>query len=832
MRMGVLHQFIQSCVLGLLATCGATSVASQAATVPISAAGTHRTRLNIGAITASSISPASDAVAFGGLNVIDIVRASDLRPVLKITGLPGRVTSLNYSVDGKLLFASGGTAGVSGEVRVFDAIHGRLLCRLMGASDIIQSAAIDRAGRHVIGASYDHNVYYWSIGVISAKAGVPVLLPTRELKDHTDAVYAADISADGKIGVSAAGDRTVKVWDLLTGKRKITLSDSTGDLAAVVIRPGGKEVAAAGMDRILRVWDVATGKLLHTTFAHDAGVLALRYTHDGTRLISAGEDRTIKLWRSDNLADAGTSEFRLQGAVPSDWPHTIAIDKLDRYVAAGCHDGTVLVTPLHPVATSVAKARPVDSGLMDEQVIPAASACAVPVDDVVVSQLPQSRSAKTAQPLTIPSVITGVLTTDTTDVANYYRFHARKGERIMAVVNARRAGSALDSYLQILELDGKPVERAVLRSVSQSEITLFDKDSTATGIRLLPFPDLQLNDYVMIGREILQVGALAKGVDDDTQFRAYRGQRQGQLGTTPEYHTIGSKVYRVEAHAAGSKFAPNGMPLVHLNYENDDGGPLYGRDSVIDFTAPHEGDYLVRISDAQGRQGKAYTYRLEVHAPRPDYSVTINPQVITLPAGYSVPVSVQIERLEGFNSPVQIRLSGLSPEFQATETVIQEWETSATILVSSVGSALGVSSTYRLETSSETDALHIGQNLDVATTRKLVVGAAPSIEMKTTTPSATIAPGGRCTLHVSIVRKKGFAGRVPVDVVNLPAGVRVADVGLNGILIPENQTERDIVLECQPWVTAQVRQIGIQLSAEGGTGGTLPPVALTVKPDK
>jgi len=40
---------------------------------------------------------------------------------------------------------------------------------------------------------------------------------------------------------------------------------------------------------------------------------------------------------------------------------------------------------------------------------------------------------------------------------------------------------------------------------------------------------------------------------------------------------------------------------------------------------------------------------------------------------------------------------------------------------------------------------------------------------------------------------------------NLPHGVIVMDIGLNGVLIPEGQTERQVFLQCAPWVAEQDR---------------------------
>ena len=53
---------------------------------------------------------------------------------------------------------------------------------------------------------------------------------------------------------------------------------------------------------------------------------------------------------------------------------------------------------------------------------------------------------------------------------------------------------------------------------------------------------------------------------------------------------------------------------------------------------------------------------------------------------------------------------------------------------------------------------------------------------------------------MTIERRNGFKGRVPLDVRGLPHGVRVLDIGLNGVLITERETTRTIVIYAEPWV--------------------------------
>ena len=89
---------------------------------------------------------------------------------------------------------------------------------------------------------------------------------------------------------------------------------------------------------------------------------------------------------------------------------------------------------------------------------------------------------------------------------------------------------------------------------------------------------------------------------------------------------IDRSLYKVQIHPPGAHLTPNGLPLTRLTYRNDDGGPGYGKDSIVHFTAPADGDYLVRIRDVRGLGGDSYAYRLTIREPRPDFRLSVNPR--------------------------------------------------------------------------------------------------------------------------------------------------------------------------------------------------------------
>jgi len=88
---------------------------------------------------------------------------------------------------------------------------------------------------------------------------------------------------------------------------------------------------------------------------------------------------------------------------------------------------------------------------------------------------------------------------------------------------------------------------------------------------------------------------------------------------------------------------------------------------------------------------------------------------------------------------------------------------------------------------------------------------------------------------VAIQRNNEYGGRVPVEVRNLPPGVRVIDVGLNGVLINETENRRKFVLEALPDARAIEQPIIVAGDIETRAGGqqnsyAAEPVMLKVQP--
>jgi hypothetical protein len=96
--------------------------------------------------------------------------------------------------------------------------------------------------------------------------------------------------------VSASRDKTLKVWELATGRVLASLQGHTDWVTACAVTPDGRHVVSASGDQTLKVWELATARSLATLEGHIGGVTACAVTPDGRHLVSASDDNTLKVW--------------------------------------------------------------------------------------------------------------------------------------------------------------------------------------------------------------------------------------------------------------------------------------------------------------------------------------------------------------------------------------------------------------------------------------------------------------------------------------------------------------------------------------------------------
>jgi hypothetical protein len=458
---------------------------------------------------------------------------------------------------------------------------------------------------------------------------------------------------------------------------------------------------------------------------------------------------------------------------------------------------------------------PADAALGSKVPVPLGDVQAVGSASVMVSEFPAVVLDPVAgADVRAPGSADGIFTKP--NEAQTVRFGAKKGERLIIEVLARRAGSPVDSVIEVLDAAGKPVPLATLRCTAKTSVTFRDHDSVGTGIRLDAWNELAVDDYLFVNGELIRILALPKGPDDDCQFYQVAGQRAGFLGTTPTHHSFGEPMYKVEIHPPGKSFPPNGMPLFALSYRNDDGGAGYGKDSRIFFDPPADGTYQVRVSDARGAFGPTHSFRVTVRPPKPDFTVTATVSGPSLLKGGGVPVNVTVTRLDGYARPVMLTLKNVPAGFSATSTSVEAGHnTTSFTLYGAADAELPKNPQVKLMAVAFIDEGTVTREIPLALPGKIGTG---DIITTVRQQSLTIQPGKETRFTVDIKREGKFTGRVPIEVKGLPHGVRVLNIGLNGILITERETSREVVLYAEPWVQPMERPLVVLARREGTAG--------------
>jgi WD40 repeat protein len=129
----------------------------------------------------------------------------------------------------------------------------------------------------------------------------------RMLEGHDDVIYAAQWLADAKTLITAAADRTLRVWDTTTGRTLATLVGHSGPVLCLAISPDGKLICSGSADQTIRVWDSGTWKPLRSLTNHLGPVNALTFISPTagagdpqlSYLASASGDGTVRIWQPE-----------------------------------------------------------------------------------------------------------------------------------------------------------------------------------------------------------------------------------------------------------------------------------------------------------------------------------------------------------------------------------------------------------------------------------------------------------------------------------------------------------------------------------------------------
>jgi hypothetical protein len=745
------------------------------------------------------------------------------------------VAALHFTRDGTRLVVAAGIAGLRGVAEIRDAATGSVVQSFAGHRDLLSDAALSPDETTLATAGYDRSIKFWN-----AADGALV----RSIDVHNGAVHDLAWHPSGTVLGSASADETIKLWRVGDGVRLDTLSQPQGEMAGVAFTPDGGHVIGVGRDKRIHLWKLvsldapAINPAVHSRFAHETPIVALAISADGRQVVTTAEDRSLKSWSLPDLA--------LEHDLPRQPDLVAAIVPVagGRFIV-GRMDGSLDV---------LEASGPQPDASATRQAAAPASAASRPAADAPAATLAEAEpndAAPRSQSVPVPAAISGSI--QAAGDADCFRFAAQAGVPLVAEVIAASGTpkSRLDSRLEILDAQGRPVEQVVLQAVRDSWFTFRGKNSTqADDFRLQNWDEMELDEYLYAGGEVVRLWLYPRG--PDSGFDVYPGSasRTTFFHTTAIVHALGEPAWIVEPLPPGATPVPNGLPVFRLPYENDDDPTRrLGEDSQILFTPPADGEYVARVTDVRGFGGAAdFHYRLEVRQPRPSFTARVEGMNPNVSRGGGRELSFAVARSEGFDGPVRIVIENLPAGFTFHGPIeIEAGQQWARGVLSAAADAVApdepADKAVRVRAVADIGGREVVQ--DLGTLGDITLGDPPKVTV-VIVPAAhsavvaregeplefTIRPGETITAKVRVERRDfkepiAFGGG---DVANrnLPHGLIIDNLGLNGLLIVEGENDREFFIKAAPKARPGRRLFHLVAFADGGQAS--PPAIVHVVP--
>lgn len=768
------------------------------------------------------------------------VASGDGTDVLTLPEQPGKVSSIAFSRDGSQLLVASGVTGLYGRAAVYDVSSGDLLGEMVGHDDELETAIFSPDGRFIATASYDRKIWLWDTTHFQ---------PVRSFEGHNGAVLAIAFSPDGSLLISGSADETVKVWDVATGRRLDTMSQPEGEVFAVAVTPDGKQVLAGSADNRLRVWRLISlteetiNPLVTSRYIDESPLVHLAITPDATRCVVIGE--------SGNLKTILMKDWNPIGPVVSiaDGPTDLAITADGTQALVSTVAGRIVTIDL-PSAGEPLTSDPTSHTADAMAAVYVDIGKLAMVDEAGLRQA-QALAPQTGhdQPISVPRGVEVAGVIGQPGEADWYVFQARAGEMWVIETDTSDLDSRIDTIVEVRNAEAERLIHARLQAVRDSYFTFRGKDSTQTGdFRVFAWQEMRLGEYFFASGEVNRLWLYPRGADSGFDVFPGMGNRWTYFGTTAAVHALGEPAYIVRPLGLSESPLANGLPVFDIFYENDDNPTqTKGKDSYLLFQAPATERYWVRLGDTRGEGGEAYRYRLRIRPADPSFTPSVRPIGASLLKGSGRELMVMVDRHDGFDGEVSFEIEGLPPGLVSNFPIrIQSGQRFATGTIYAPHDIEPWQG--EVEPAITARAVIHGRVVErvAGTAGKLTLAERGNATLAiysddSTGQSEPIRPdqiisarrGQTVSLVVRADRKPEFKNEISLGNEqagrNLPFGAYVDNIGLNGLLIRENESERRFFVTIDEVTEPGKRQFFLTGNADGGI--TTLPITLEVLAD-
>jgi hypothetical protein len=240
---------------------------------------------------------------------------------------------------------------------------------------------------------------------------------------------------------------------------------------------------------------------------------------------------------------------------------------------------------------------------------------------------------------------------------------------------------------------------------------------------------------------------------------------------------------------------------------NDD---TFGKDAMLIFTPPTDGDYVLRIRDLNSKGGDTAVYYIEADWVKPDFTLRCDPDKAMIGPGSSTAWYVHVVRTNGFAGPVKVEIQGLPKGVSATPLVIPPAMTQGVVVLTAAPDAprdaanlhlIGTSSIKMPDGKEELLTRNVTPNeeiyfpgggrgvFDVQLQSVAVTHPSDILKVNVQPNVLTLKPGGEVRIDVTIQRRPDYDKNVSIDVLMQHLGSVFGNPLPPGVTIDESKSK-------------------------------------------
>lgn len=152
-----------------------------------------------------------------------------------------------------------------GSIKIINLVTGKVERTLIGHDKSTEALAVTHNGSHVISSSWDGTVKAWNL----ATGQTEWILTEGDFISH--GVNTITVTPDNYFTILGLNDGKLKLCNLVTGEVEREYIGHNRPITSLVVTADGLRLLSASFDRTLRLWELKTGKELACIIL-DAGI--------------------------------------------------------------------------------------------------------------------------------------------------------------------------------------------------------------------------------------------------------------------------------------------------------------------------------------------------------------------------------------------------------------------------------------------------------------------------------------------------------------------------------------------------------------------------------